>query len=1385
MDTTNAKMMLGYMDDDDDDEILDYDGNLDLSTDNEDEDEAESVQDYTMQQYPETPDEKIHWQEQIRMIHLRSHLNQLMEKVRHAHYVTDKTREELKKCRSQIQQYEAERDQLFAEIQNKETDGNKSAVHRIRAAHQRVCRELEGEQNLEKMIIERLDQAEYDLALAEVERGKFLLAEDDLLQREHKLSQEKTDMAMVRLAKEETLARQALTHRRKEDRLKQRETEEAERYKTDMSKKMDMLLKLKSDIAHNRENLQAIRARDKAAERKEKEEEREEREKIKMQGGNPEEMLLVKKRRNELEKQRSQFEVEQKVKKAAIMQKILREEENIKRRRQQQPYLWDSPEKEMELRVKPLPLKPVQALEDYMKETADYTGDADVGSKEEELLVRLTLGKQKKTEVRSRGVAKSPSKKQQRETSLGNQDASSESIEVSKELSRSSSETFIARESYLSLLRRLSEDMQTKYKVSEDKLSSVADSVQYGQNKNQSRDSNDLPSENQVNDVESIDNDLGKEDEMAEGLLDQTEADVAADVEETFAAQEQHIECASPVKDSDDSDDEEDLQATLNLARPEFEGLWDKETKPYRIPKDTDCLSTKPVGSSKMEQNILKKTLEKTREGIVITQVAAGREFTGCPFYSKPGVIHFKDFVVGKTYKKKVTLTNVSYTVNYIKYLDITERLKDFIKIHFDPPGQMSAGLTCDMTVTFKPMINEDLEGEVNFLTQTGPFHIPLICSTKKCDLVLDTKCVDFGTTVIGETLKQTFTLTNRGALGTKFDFFKVTGMKQRTLTTAGTSLGRMSESDVDLEIVDMQMKSTGPENTFVISKEHTEHTAPVSSMDVPLTTSPEPTLAGTPAVYVSSRQSPVPKTTDSMRAVSLDSPTDLDPNSKAKQTTGTGSSVAVESKKKSEEALDKIPEAGETSVPPLDEIGKTGPGAGDEPDTASGEMAADDAAQKQEGDSEEAMSPDLAVSDMEEYASLDGMRVGHLPAGEIGPFSSVKLEIIWQPTLPGRVDPEFVVSFADPLSVPLSIRAIANAIDVPVWVERPTVDLKICMFDRLYQDTILVNNRATTALRLKFEVCKELKNHLELLPKTGYVQAQSQFSAQLKFLPRQSLFKEAAKYFDAETGVLEAPMTIRVADQTTPVHFTVQAVVTTSDLEFDVSNIDFGFCTIHESVKRTVKLTNHSILPQQFGFIGLPEYMEVQPNDGFGTLLPLETLELDVIFSPNKAREYKLDLVCRSLINRDFKISMHGVGVLTPLELTNQVLHFSATPLYDTATNVLHVVNSHTSSNEFTHPVPRIGKGEICPVGPTSFEFVVPKDSPITVSPSVGTVMPGETCRIQVRFSPTLSDYDIRQEALRIYTRMEAAREEKEKLEAEEREKREAEEKTVSSFMK
>lgn len=73
---------------------------------------------------------------------------------------------------------------------------------------------------------------------------------------------------------------------------------------------------------------------------------------------------------------------------------------------------------------------------------------------------------------------------------------------------------------------------------------------------------------------------------------------------------------------------------------------------------------------------------------------------------------------------------------------------------------------------------------------------------------------------------------------------------------------------------------------------------------------------------------------------------------------------------------------------------------------------------------------------------------------------------------------------------------------------------------------------RATSALKLTFEVPKSLRKHMELLPKTGFVQAQSSFSAQLKFLPRCTIAEDAPNFFDKEMGVLEVPLTIHVADQ-------------------------------------------------------------------------------------------------------------------------------------------------------------------------------------------------------------------------------------------------------------
>lgn len=44
---------------------------------------------------------------------------------------------------------------------------------------------------------------------------------------------------------------------------------------------------------------------------------------------------------------------------------------------------------------------------------------------------------------------------------------------------------------------------------------------------------------------------------------------------------------------------------------------------------------------------------------------------------------------------------------------------------------------------------------------------------------------------------------------------------------------------------------------------------------------------------------------------------------------------------------------------------------------------------------------------------------------------------------------------------------------------------------------------------------------------------------------------------------------------------------------------------------------------------------MDIQPSDGFGTLLPQERLELDLIFSPTLDKDYSFQLTCKSEFNR------------------------------------------------------------------------------------------------------------------------------------------------------
>ncbi|XP_035863811.1 cilia- and flagella-associated protein 74 isoform X3 [Sander lucioperca] len=708
---------------------------------------------------------------------------------------------------------------------------------------------------------------------------------------------------------------------------------------------------------------------------------------------------------------------------------------------------------------------------------------------------------------------------------------------------------------------------------------------------------------------------------------------------------------------SSPSSDVEDLGETMHhevddqsladsLAEPEFSGLWDQNYKMLLNEKtalvQTEVKQEEPaVASGKLS---------------IPPKKVHGKELKGPPFISKPEIILFKDFEVGKMYKKKIVLTNISYITNHCKLLGVSAHLKDFISINFEPPGSLSTGMSCDMQAVFQPMINEDLEGEVQFASAMGPFSVPVRCTIKRCDLEVDSQFIDFGSHVVGQTISWTITLTNKGALATLF-----------SLDTC-----------------------LSPETS------HVQMASQVSAITCQETSSQSTTSV------------------DQSSSVSL----------------GTGELQPKQENQELSEALQQEHSESDASATGTEAIPET------------------------------CVSPDVDAQMDQSHSDSDEIRLGNVKEGEIGPFESIQLEVVFTPTIPGEAKLDFHIKFSDLTSKPIPIQVRGVAVSVPVWVVQPSIDLKICMFDRLYQDSIMVQSRASTALKLTFEVCPEMRKHMEILPKMGFIQAQSGFNAQLKFLPRSSLSKDAKKLFDKDTGVLEVPLTVQVTGQVKPIHFTVQAVVTSSNLQFEPTEVDFGICSIYQLVKSSVRLTNLSLLPQDFGFLGVPEFIEVQPNDGFGTLLPQETLEIDLIFSANKAKEYNFQLSCRSGINRDFLLSCRAVGVRPPLELSHSLVQFGATAVGDHSTAILYLINHQNNHNQSKQPVPPVVKDAMAPVAPRLFSFTLPKDSDISITPSAGGLLPGERCLVQVTFRPRLLDQDIREEALRLLHRAKLLRE-------------------------
>jgi hypothetical protein len=259
----------------------------------------------------------------------------------------------------------------------------------------------------------------------------------------------------------------------------------------------------------------------------------------------------------------------------------------------------------------------------------------------------------------------------------------------------------------------------------------------------------------------------------------------------------------------------------------------------------------------------------------------------------------------------------------------------------------------------------------------------------------------------------------------------------------------------------------------------------------------------------------------------------------------------------------------------------------------------------------------------------------------------------------------------------------------------------------------------------------------------------------------------------------------------------TLRAQVTTSDLTITPQTLDLGRVPLGERAGAALFVTNPGKLPQSFSFgcggKGAPRGVEVSPGHGYGTVLPGETVRLLVSFRPSIPGPQSFALRCSTLAGRVFPVQGRCHGVEPPLALSHNVVRVRTCCAYcklpssksprdglTSAAVLLALLDARRSARRHywrcaggrqcwssrlsltgaTHqPPPRplvCARPQQFPataVDDTScvslvlssrssdvvhaFEFGVPVDSWLQVTPRVGSLAPGQSVRLQLEYSP------------------------------------------------
>ena len=340
------------------------------------------------------------------------------------------------------------------------------------------------------------------------------------------------------------------------------------------------------------------------------------------------------------------------------------------------------------------------------------------------------------------------------------------------------------------------------------------------------------------------------------------------------------------------------------------------------------------------------------------------------------------------------------------------------------------------------------------------------------------------------------------------------------------------------------------------------------------------------------------------------------------------------------------------------------------------------------------------------------------LKHGSISGYSTSQLHIAFKPDRPSKASFVLRFTFTSPDEVfkkfTKDLNFVAVGADVPVFLDNDNIDFGVCFYDELYRSSLIARNRSGLSQRFTIDVPSNIEEIIEFQPKMGFIQPQSMLQIAVKLRANKKipqLFPQTQ-----ENPTLSIPLKMSVVNQVLPVNFKVSFTPSPTKLLFDPPALDFGTLATTEIKYMDLKITSTLQVPVNFGFVRLPNGVSVQPFDGFGLIMPGESINVQIGFQSQMPKKHEFEVNVYTLQGSKFSIPCTATVTTSAVMMSATDISFEATPLGEESRFQLKVLNTKAS--------------------PVDIEFETPQD--FFFDPVVSTIPAGATQNVLITFRPT-----------------------------------------------